>query len=140
MKPRAAWLALLCLGLALGAGAQSFGTLARRMGVALAAEPVHPKLIGLFTFFTPVRVAVFTTNSRRPLEAAAATLGPEWQRMVRTRTREGGESLIYVRPRGRGFRMLILNRDGGDPQVQIVALKIKPGDLIRALDQQRGNR
>ncbi|MGH9474784.1 MAG: hypothetical protein ACRD1C_00475 [Terriglobales bacterium] len=129
-----------CLAFSLSATGQSFGTLAHRIGVALEAQPVHPRLIGFFTFFTPVRVAVYTTSSEQPLAAAAATLGSEWQRIVRTRARDGEESLIYVRQDVKNsFRMLILNHDGDDNQVQILALRVKPRDLLRQIDQHRGN-
>ncbi|MGH9485305.1 MAG: hypothetical protein ACRD1F_09640 [Terriglobales bacterium] len=128
----------VCLALAMGAGAQSFGTLRARMAGALGARPVHPHLIGFFTFFTPVRVAVFSTEVERPLETAARTLGPQWRRVVRTRDRQDGdETRIYVRvlDHGRSFRMLILNRDGDDDQVQMVTMKVRAGDLLREIGE-----
>ncbi|HVA63075.1 MAG TPA: hypothetical protein VNF74_05065 [Terriglobales bacterium] len=146
-----AWaLAIAPTPVARAASPRSFSAVAERVAAALHARPEHPHLLGVATFFARLahprearrlQLAVFETHAQPDLEeVAAAALDRGWQRMVETvNRRRHSQSLVYVCAHGHNFDLLVLNR-GGDGEVALVRLEIRPDQILAEVDRRRENR
>jgi hypothetical protein len=143
--------------LALGPSAQAaspppgFGGIVRRFSQALHRSPEHPHLFGTMMFFVRLahpwhtaglHLALFSLPRRLPLDAfAQPLLTPAWSRMVLNEDRrDGDQSVIYIRPDHKRFQMLIVNQDGGDHQLTLVAVEVGARDLVQAADTHSHSR
>jgi len=72
-------------------------------------------------------------SQARLANAIERTVGPEWQQMVRVRSRYDNETVyIYVRPLGQKFAVLIVTVEPSEANV--VQLNINPRQLERWID------
>jgi hypothetical protein len=62
-------------------------------------------------------------------------VGKGWQRMIRETSRNGDQSLIYVKPEGDRVDMLIVDRDGSG--LDVVQVSVSPSRLDEDIDQFR---
>ncbi len=72
-------------------------------------------------------------SQERVATVVERTVGPEWQRMVRVRSRAGNETTyIYVRPSGQRFTMLIVSVESSEAAV--VQMTLNPKQAKKWMD------
>jgi hypothetical protein len=62
-------------------------------------------------------------------------VGKGWQRMIRETSRNGDQTLIYVKPDGERLALLIVDRDGGG--LNVVQVSVNPAHFDDEIGQYR---
>lgn len=126
--------------------ASEFDWLVREFARESGAHPVHMPLFGLVRLAVAVGHPAGTSELRlavfeRPQfigddfgRLADRTVGSAWNPIVRTRSRDGEATNIYVQPDGPRLRLLVATID--NDSAVFVQVRIRKEELIRFVDKQ----
>lgn len=118
-----------------------FDTITRHLKLHYNARRVSIPFLGLANFFVKIvrpagvksfKVAIFEDLNFAPSGAGAglsavmrSALSPEWQPLVRTRSRDGEQVYVYAREAGENILLMVVTIDRNDAVVARVKLSPK---------------
>lgn len=123
------------------AGDPEFDAITKHLKLFYHAKRVSIPFLGLANFFVKIvrpagvksfKVAIFEdlnfTAGKTDTELRAvlrSALSPEWQPLVRTRSRAGEQTYVYVREAGENIKLMVVTIDRSDAVVARVKLSPK---------------
>lgn len=123
------------------AGDPEFDAITKHLKLVYHAKRVSIPFLGLANFFVkivrPAGVKSFKVAIFEDLNLAAGkidtelrvvmrnALSPEWQPLVRTRSRDGEQTYVYVREAGKDIKLMVVTIDRSDAVVARVKLSPK---------------
>ncbi|HBY60077.1 MAG TPA: hypothetical protein DEH78_09655 [Solibacterales bacterium] len=146
--------ALLLLVLAAAAlpAADDFDVLVRSLESHYGKRKMGVPLMGLVNFAVKVarpqgarglKFALFEEVGRHPRpDAFAKMVGLDWQPFVRVEHRNGESTLIYAKPEGKDWKLIVANLE--DSEAVVVEVKVNPKELAEWVEdperKARGSR
>jgi hypothetical protein len=107
------------------------------MGLArFAVKIIHPAGI------KSIKVAIFEELNHAPAASSNElsllmrnALSPEWLPLVRVRSRDGEQTLVYAREAGESVQLMVVNI--GDTEAVVARVKVNPQKLKEFLDNPK---
>jgi hypothetical protein len=139
--------AFALLFLASSLRASEFDWMVRQISRETGARPIHIPFFGLARFVVRVghpagasdlHLAVFEDTHIAPIhfnQLFDTTAGPDWNPIVRVRSRNGESTNIYARKEGKHLRLLICTSEQGE--TTLVEVRVQPDKLMEVVEEHR---